>query len=80
MHPLAPLEGDGGDQTGHVGFGKRQAPDLILPASLMKDPPRIWTFWPTGTCEPATIICKVAESPFTATYDPLTEQPVYTSP
>jgi Tfp pilus assembly protein PilE len=80
MHPLAPQDSDTGDQTMRVDFGKRAAPALILPASLMKNPPRVWTFWPTGTCEPATIICKVEDSPFTATYDPLTEQPVFTSP
>ena len=56
------------------------APDLLLPTALVKDPLRLWTFWPTGTCEPATIICHVANAPWTATYDPLTEQPVFTSP
>jgi type II secretory pathway pseudopilin PulG len=80
MRPLEPAnidEARGGDR---VDFGERQAPDLLLPAALMKDPPKIWTFWPTGTCEPATIVCKLTNSPWTATYDPLTEQAVFSSP
>ena len=63
-----------------MDFGEKLAPDLLLPGALVKDPPRIWTFWPTGTCEPATIICRVPDSPWTATYDPLTEQPIMTTP
>lgn len=81
---LQPLGQKGGsipaEDTGRVDFGKKLAPDLILPASLEKDPPRVWTFWPTGTCEPAKVICHITDSPWTATYDPLSEQAVFTSP
>src|SRR3989442_7451231 len=28
---------------------------LTLPAALTKNPPREWIFWPSGTCEPATV-------------------------
>jgi hypothetical protein len=80
MHPLAPKTDDDPQDSVRVDFGKKLAPDLLLPAALMKDPPRVWTFWPTGTCEPATVICHVADSPWTASYDALTEQPVYSSP
>lgn len=80
MRPLAPENDDEAQGIQRVDFGKKLAPELRLPSALEKDPPREWTFWPTGTCEPATIICHVAASPWTATYDPLTEQPVFTSP
>ena len=80
MHPLAPKNEDDPQDSVRVDFGEKLAPDLLLPGALMKDPPRVWTFWPTGTCEPATIICHVADSPWTASYDALTEQPVYSSP
>jgi hypothetical protein len=80
MRPLAPANEDEARGTGRVDFGEKHAPDLQLPAALEKNPPRVWTFWPTGTCEPATIICHLADAPWTATYDPLTEQPVFTSP
>jgi type II secretory pathway pseudopilin PulG len=80
MRPLSPGDQDPSSDTDRIDFGIRLAPDLLLPAALIKNPPRIWTFWPTGTCEPATVICHVPGSPWTATYDPLTEQPVYTTP
>ncbi|HEX4084124.1 MAG TPA: hypothetical protein VHY22_04375 [Chthoniobacteraceae bacterium] len=80
MRPQAPEKGDDPGDTKRIDFGKKMAPDLTLPAALMKDPPAIWTFWPTGTCEPAIVVCHIADAPWTATYDPLTEQPVFTSP
>ena len=80
MRPLAPENDDEAKGGDRVDFGKKLAPDLQLPGALEKDPPRQWTFWPTATCEPATIICRVANAPWTARYDPLTEQPDFTSP
>jgi len=79
MHPLAPANPDEARGTDRVDFGEKHAPALQLPGALVKDPPRIWTFWPTGTCEPATVVCHLPEAPWTATYDPLTEQPVFAS-
>jgi type II secretory pathway pseudopilin PulG len=80
VRPLAPENEDEAHDGDRVDFGEKLAPDLELPAALEKDPPRVWTFWPTGTCEPATIVCHVANAHWTATYDPLTEQPAFTSP
>jgi prepilin-type N-terminal cleavage/methylation domain-containing protein len=80
MHPKDPNNPTEAQGTQRVDFGDRQAPDLDLPGALVKNPPKIWTFWPTGTCEPATIVCHIADSPWTASYDALTEQPYYTSP
>ena len=80
MRPLAPDDNDDPRSYKRVEFGKKLAPDLVLPAALVKVPPPDWTFWPTGTCEPATIVCHVANAPWTAIYNPLTEQPYFTSP
>jgi hypothetical protein len=80
MRPLEPESDDKASDNRRVDFGEKLAPDLKLPGALEKNPPRRWTFWPSGTCEPAVIICHVAGSPWTATYDPLTEQPTFTSP
>jgi hypothetical protein len=80
LRPLAPANPDEAQGIDHVDFGERLAPDLDLPAALLKKPPRIWTFWPTGTCEPAVITCHVPGARWTANYDPLTEQPIFTSP
>jgi hypothetical protein len=80
MHPLSLDDDDRPEDMPRVDFGEKLAPDLLLPSALIKDPPRIWTFWPTGTCEPAKITCHIPDSPWTATYDPLTEQAIFTSP
>jgi type II secretory pathway pseudopilin PulG len=80
LRPLAPADKNEAHGIDHLDFGIRLAPELQLTAALIKKPPRIWTFWPTGTCEPATIICHVPGSPWTAAYDPLTEQPIYSVP
>jgi hypothetical protein len=80
MRPLAPANRQETMGTDRVDFGEKLAPDLFLPAALAKDPPRVWTFWPTATCEPAKIICHIKDSPWTATYDPLTEQAAFSSP
>jgi type II secretory pathway pseudopilin PulG len=80
MRPQAPNQDEQPAQSDRVEFGDKLAPDLHLPAALSKDPPRIWTFWPTGTCEPATVTCHIADSPWTAAYDPLSEQASFSSP
>jgi hypothetical protein len=80
LRPLRPANKNEAKGSGRVDFGEKLAPQLQLPAALEKNPPRLWTFWPTGTCEPATIICHIADAPWTATYDPLTEQAAFTSP
>jgi type II secretory pathway pseudopilin PulG len=80
MRPLAPEDRGEAQGGGRVEFGDKLAPELQLPGSLEKHPPRLWTFWPTGTCEPAVVICRIDGAPWTASYDPLTEQAAYTSP
>ena len=80
LRPLSPDNTDEARGISRVDFGEKLAPDLDLPGALEKKPLREWTFWPTGTCEPAKIICRIPDAPWTATYDPLTEQPVFTSP
>ena len=80
VRPLAPANRNEARGSDRVDFGEKLAPDLFLPAALAKDPPRVWTFWPTATCEPAIVICHKPEAPWTAKYDPLTEQAVFSSP
>ena len=45
---------------------------LDLPAALKKNPQPIWTFWPSGTCEPATVVFRGKEGAWTAVYNPFT--------
>jgi len=45
---------------------------LSLPTALMKKPPGEWIFWPSGTCEPATVKFQGAAGTWTANYAALT--------
>lgn len=45
---------------------------LTLPASLRSKPAPEWIFWPTGTCEPATVKFDGRAGTWTANYAPLT--------
>jgi type II secretory pathway pseudopilin PulG len=45
---------------------------LNLPAALTAKPPGEWIFWPTGTCEPATVRFVGRGGTWTAKYSPLT--------
>jgi type II secretory pathway pseudopilin PulG len=49
-----------------------------LPAALTSKPPAEWIFWPSGTCEPATVEFRGPAGAWTANYLPLTAQPELT--
>ena len=51
---------------------------VSLPAALMGKPPAEWIFWPSGTCEPATVQFRGPAGAWTANYSPLTAQPELT--
>ena len=51
---------------------------ISLPAALMGKPPAEWIFWPSGTCEPATVQFRSPAGWWTANYSPLTAQPELT--
>ena len=56
---------------------KGEALELHLPAALTEKgstPDAIWTFWSTGTCEPAEVRHKGATGAWSATYNPFTVQ------
>ena len=48
--------------------------DLKFPAALVDKPDRIWTFWPSGACEPVVIRYGTASVGWMVDYDPLTAQ------
>lgn len=48
---------------------------LKLTAALVNDAPAQWIFWPTGTCEPATVTYKGTNGTWSADYSPLTARP-----
>jgi type II secretory pathway pseudopilin PulG len=47
---------------------------LSLPAALAEEHPAEWIFWPSGSCEPATVQFKGPGGLWTANYSPLTAQ------
>jgi prepilin-type N-terminal cleavage/methylation domain-containing protein len=52
---------------------------LSLPVALAEKYPAEWIFWPSGTCEPATIRYQGPAGSWTANYSPLTGRPEITS-
>jgi len=51
---------------------------VSLPAALIGKPPAEWIFWPSGTCEPASVQFRGPAGTWTADYSPLTAQPELT--
>jgi len=45
-----------------------------FPSALVPDQAAVWTFWPTGACEPAVVEYAGPDSKWSATYDALTAQ------
>jgi type II secretory pathway pseudopilin PulG len=48
---------------------------LSLPVALAEKYPAEWIFWPSGTCEPATVYFRGPAGSWTANYAPLTGRP-----
>ena len=56
---------------------KGETLELHLPAALTEKgitPDAIWTFWPTGICEPAEVRYKGGAGAWSAVYNPFTVQ------
>jgi hypothetical protein len=64
--------------TAVLGLGKGSWIRISLPAALLGKPPAEWIFWPSGTCEPATVQFRGPAGGWTANYSPLTAQPELT--
>jgi prepilin-type N-terminal cleavage/methylation domain-containing protein len=52
---------------------------LVLPSAIDPDPAPEWTFWPTGTCEPATIYFKGPAGTWEIRYAALSARPTIRS-
>ncbi len=55
--------------------GEGEVITLYLPSSLEKKPPPEWTFWPNGTCEPATLTFAGPAGTWEIEYSPLCARP-----
>ncbi len=79
-HLAAILVGDDPASGVYVRGKQRACEKVGLKSSLHRLPDTTSEDWPTGTCEPAVIICHLDNAPWTASYDPLTEQAKFSSP
>lgn len=68
---LRPDEPTKADEFKQVPIGAGESFDVSFPAALVKDPKPIWSFWPSGTCEPAAIVHRGGAGNWSAKYDPL---------
>ena len=75
LRPEAFTKDEEAKAIAEFGLGRGDVLKLILPAALMKNPPGEWIFWPSGTCEPATVEFKGPAGSWKATYSALTARP-----
>jgi prepilin-type N-terminal cleavage/methylation domain-containing protein len=75
LHPAQPQEGDEKAPVTTLALGKGSAYVLRLPAALEKGRFAEWTFWPSGTCEPANIQFKGPNGSWEVEYEPLSARP-----
>jgi type II secretory pathway pseudopilin PulG len=67
------------ENTAELPLAKGEVMTISFPAALVKKPPGIWAFWPSGVCEPAIIQFQGRSGTWTAQYSPLTARPSLTN-
>ena len=78
LQPEVFAEGEDEKPTAVFRLSKGSWIKVSLPAALLGKPPAEWIFWPSGTCEPATVQFRGPAGTWTANYSPLTVQPELT--
>jgi hypothetical protein len=71
LKPESPDNGAESKGIDRIAISDNESYGIELSAALVKKPPNEWTFWPTGTLEPATITYKGPSGSWTAVYRPL---------
>lgn len=79
LRPEAFAEGEEAKANAELRLGKGRTLKLLLPVALAEKYPAEWIFWPSGTCEPATVRYSGPAGSWTANYSPLTGRPEVTS-
>jgi prepilin-type N-terminal cleavage/methylation domain-containing protein len=72
VQPEAFAKGEEKKAVARFALERGSALTLTLPAALTAKVPGEWIFWPTGTCEPATVRFVGKAGTWTADYSPLT--------
>ena len=65
--------------TAEFALGRGEVLKLSLPAALTNKHPAEWIFWPSGTCEPASVQFQGRSGSWAANYAPLTARAQVTS-
>jgi len=78
LRPETFAEGEEEKPAASLGLSKGSWIRISFPAALTGKPPAEWIFWPSGTCEPATVQFRGPAGAWTAKYSPLTVQPELT--
>jgi type II secretory pathway pseudopilin PulG len=79
VRPEVFAEGEEARPTAEVRPARGSTLKLWLPAALAEKRPAEWIFWPSGTCEPATVRFRGPAGSWTADYSPLTARPEITN-
>jgi prepilin-type N-terminal cleavage/methylation domain-containing protein len=79
VRPEVFAEGEEAKATAEFRLSRGSTLSLSLPVALAEKYPAEWIFWPSGTCEPATVYFRAPAGSWTANYAPLTGRPEITS-
>lgn len=75
VRPEVLLKDDDPKPVADLEMAKSDSWKLSLPFALAKEPPGQWIFWPTGTCEPATVTFAGRDGSWSASFSPLSAHP-----
>jgi type II secretory pathway pseudopilin PulG len=75
LRPESYAKGEEVKPTAQFQLGRGEGLKVSLAAALAKKYPAEWIFWPSATCEPATVQFNGPSGSWTANYSPLTAQP-----
>ena len=78
VRPEAFAEGEEAKAKAEFRLTRGSAIRLLLPVALAEKYPAEWIFWPSGTCEPATVRYSGPAGSWTANYSALTGRPEIT--
>jgi len=78
LRPETFAKGEKPEPIAQFPLGRGEVLKLSLSAALKKKYPAEWIFWPSGTCEPATVQFESPAGFWTANYSPLAVQPELT--
>ena len=79
VRPEVFAEGEEANAKAEVRPSRGSTLRLLLPVALAEKYPAEWIFWPSGTCEPATVRFRGPAGSWTANYSPLTGRPEITN-